>query len=68
MRIHNLLCSSFQTLFPLSNQFFIIRHVVVISDPGWSLVAASDEGNSSDTFVVVNYDKELYLGCNLFLG
>ena len=42
--------------------------MVVIRDPEWSLVAASDKGNSSDTFVNVNYDKELCLGCNLFLG
>ena len=69
LRIHNTLFSSFQTSFPLSNPFFITRrHVVIIRDPEWSLAAASDKGNSSDTFVVVNYDKELCLGCNLFLG
>ena len=44
------------------------RHVVVIRDPEWSLAAASDKGNSSDTFVDVNYNKELCLACNLFLG
>ena len=42
--------------------------MVVIRDPEWSLAAASDKGNSSDTFVDVNYNKELCLACNLFLG